>query len=241
MENINVLGNLVSAHEENKTAMTTNLLVGLACLALAPFMVWLFLGEEGITFNKVLFGFSAVCMTIAAASVIWSYIKNRGGRVEIFENGLTIEKGGVKQTALWSEIAVVTEKVEKMYMNNQYIYDRYSYVIEKQNGETFQLSNLVSNIDRIGRQIKVKTFEHLYPQMTAKIERGEPVLFDSLAIDKNGISGVPWSNFSALELKEGMIEVKDRAGKPLVSGAYGATPNAHLLIALIRERLPLEE
>jgi hypothetical protein len=241
MENTNALGNPVSDHEENNTAMMTNLLVGLACLALTPFMVWLFVGEEKWSFNKVLFGFAAVCTAIAAVSVIWQYIVNRGGRVRIFENGLTVEKGGKKQTALWSEIAVVTEKVEKMYMNNQYIYDRYSYVIEKQDGEKFNLSNLISNIDQIGRALKTKTFEHLYPQMAARIERGEQVAFDSLTVDKNGLGGVPWSEFSALKLKEGIIEVKDRSGKAIVSGAYGATPNAHLLVALIRERLPLEE
>lgn len=107
MENTNVLGNLVGTHEENKTAMTTNLIVGLVCLAMTPFMGWLFIGEKSWSFNKVLFALAAVSMAGAAISVIWSYIKNRGGRVELFENGLTVEKGGKKQTALWSEISTL--------------------------------------------------------------------------------------------------------------------------------------
>ncbi len=241
MDNSNNLGNLVGTYDENKTATTTNLIVGLACLTLTPVMIIFFLGEKEISFNKFLFGFVAFFTVIGGIGAVWSSVKNRGGRVRIYENGLEVEKRGKRQIALWNEITVVMEKVEKIFVNNQYIYDRYSYEIEKKDGETFQLSNMISNINEIGMRIKEKTFENLYPQIVAKINGGEQVAFDSLTVDKNGLSGFPWAEFSSVKLKEGVIEVKDRTGKAVISGAYGATPNAHLLIALLREKLPLED
>lgn len=240
MENSSALGNLVSEHEENKTATGTTLLIGLACFGLTAMLVVFFRNEAGISFNKILFAAGAVFSLLGGVSCIHSFIKNRGGRVAVYENGLTVEKGGKRFIALWSEIATLWEKVEKIYMNGRYIYDRYSYTIEKQNGETFDLSNMISNVDELGRRLKEKTFEHLYPPMTAKIAGGETVLFDSLAVDKNGLGGIAWAELAGVGLKDGIIEVKDRAGQTVFSGAYGATPNAHLLIALLKERLSFE-
>jgi hypothetical protein len=240
MENSNDLGILVGEYEENKTATGSTLLIGLVCFGLTAMLVVFFRNEAGISFNKILFAAGAVFSFLGGASCVHSFIKKRGGRVLVYENGLTVEKAGKKITARWSEIVTLREKVEKIYMNGRYLYDRYSYTIEKQDGVTFDLSNLISNIDELGRRLKEKTFEHLYPSMIAKIAGGEPVLFDSLAVDKNSLGGVSWQELAGVKLKDGVIEVKDRNGTPVVRGDYGATPNAHLLIALLRERLPLE-
>jgi hypothetical protein len=37
------------------------------------------------------------------------------------------------------------------------------------------------------------------------------------------------------------LEVKNGRGETILKGSYGATPNAHLLVALIREHLPHED
>ena len=235
------LGNLISEHTENKGATGTTLIIGLVCLGMSVGMFFLFNGEKEISFNKVLFGLSGVFMIIAGISCIWSYFKNRGAVVKIYENGLTVEKGGKKHLAGWDEIVVVKESVEKIYVNGNYIYDRYGYNIEKTDGENFALSNLISDIERIGRVIKEKTLERLYPNSIAKINNGEQVAFDSLTLDKNGCGGVPWARLANFNIKDGMIAVKDKSGKSVITGAYGATPNAHLLIALLKDYLPFEQ
>jgi hypothetical protein len=240
MENSNELGGLLSMHEENQKATVSTLAIGLVCLGMTVPMAIFFTNEETISFNKVLFGICACLMLVGGFSCVWSYIKNRNGRVSLFENGLTVEKGGKTQEALWTEIASVTEKIEKMYMNGSYIYDRYSYHVEKRSGETFDLSNMVSDIDQIGRRLKEKTFEHLYPQIVARIESGETYLFNQMPIDKNAIDGIPWSSLASVKLREGTLEVKDKEGNAVIKGSYGATPNAHLLMAVLTDRLPLE-
>ncbi len=88
--------------------------------------------------------------------------------------------------------------------------------------------------------IREKTFERLYPQAVEKINRGEQVMFDSLSVDAKGLGGIPWAELSGVKVKDGMIEVKDKNGKAVISGSYGATPNAHLLIALLKEHLTVE-
>ncbi|MBX7172674.1 MAG: hypothetical protein K1X72_17020 [Pyrinomonadaceae bacterium] len=231
------LGQLLSEHKENAKATGSTLLIGFICFGLTIPMTVLFLQEKSLSFNKILFGLCGIFSLIGGIGCVQSFLKNRGGSVEIYENGLIANKGGKKHVALWEEIAVVKESIEKMYMKGSYIYDRYLYTIEKKNGETFELSNMVSDIDQIGQTIKVKTLGILYPQAKEKINKGEQVLFDSLFVDKNGLSGIPWAELSALRVKEGTIEVVDKRGKSLVKGSYAATPNAHLLVKLLEEKL----
>lgn len=238
---MNDFGKLISEHQENTTATGSTLLVGLLCFGLTVAMTVFFFGEKGISFNRVIFGVGALASFLGGIGCILSVFKNRGGRVVLYENGLIVEKGGKKHTAIWDEIAVVKESIEKMYLKGSYIYDRYLYMIQKQNGETFELSNMISNIDQIGQVIKTKTLENLYPQAIEKINNGEKVLFDSLSIDKDGLGGIPWTELSTLKLKDGIIEVIDKNGKSVVKGSYAATPNAHLLVKLLKEHLLFEE
>ena len=240
MEYLSSLGPLINTYEENKKATSINVVIGLAALALVPVMIALFLGEKEISFNKFLFGFSAVFATVGGLSAIWSSLGNHGARVEIYEFGLTVEKRGERQTTHWDEITAVTEKVEKMYVNNQYIYDRYNYKIQIITGETFELSNLISNIDEIGRQIKEKTLENLRPQFVDQLADDEQIAFGSITMDKHSLGGIPWSELSSINLKDGVINIKDRTGTTVISGDYGATPNAHILMNLLKDKLQFE-
>lgn len=234
------LGNLITEYKENETAMNSTLLIGLVCFVLSVMMAVFFFGEKGISFNKFLFAFGGLASFGGGIGCVHSFWKNSGGRVELHENGLLVEKGGKQHRAVWDEIAVVKEKVEKIIVNGSHIYDRYLYTIEKNNKETFELSNMVSNIDQIGRAIREKTFERLYPQAVEKISGGGQVMFDSLSVDANGLGGIPWAELSSVKVKEGIIEIKDKNAKVVVNGSYGATPNAHLLIALLKEHLTIE-
>jgi len=153
--------------------------------------------------------------------------------VEVYENGLIAEKGGKRHMAAWDEIAVVKESVEKIYMKGVYVYDRYLYTIQKSDGETFELSNMISDIAEIGRVLKAKTFERLYPNSIEEINNGGQVAFDSLSIDKQGLSGIAWSDLASVKVENDLLEVKNRRGETVVNGSYAATPNAHLFVALL--------
>lgn len=235
------LGNLISKHQENTTAIGSTLVIGLVYFGLTIPMTIFFLNEKQISFNKILFAISGMAALLGGIGCILSFFKNSGGSVELYENGLVAVKGGKKHIALWNEITVVKESIEKMYLRGNYIYDRYLYTIEKQNGETFELSNMVSNIDQIGQVLKAKTLENLYPQAKEKITNGEQFLFDSLSLDKNCLGGIPWTELSTLKVNDGMIEVIDKNGKSVIKGVYAATPNAHLLVALLKEKLAFKE
>lgn len=241
MTDSNALGSLISEHKENTTATGSTLVVGFICFGLTVAMIFLFIDEKDISFNKILFALTAIFAFIGGIGCILSYLKNRNGFVQLHENGILAQKGGKKHIAVWDEIAVVKESIEKMYMKGVYVYDRYLYTIKKNNGETFELSNMVSNIDQIGKILNKKTLERLYPNSIEKINNGEQIMFDSLFVDKNGLSGIPWTKLSKLKVKDGFIEVKDINGKVVVNGSYGATPNAHLLVALLNEHLDFEK
>lgn len=237
---MNELGNLISEHKGNETATGSTLMIGFVCFGLAVGMVALFFSEKEISFNKFLFAFTGIFALVGGIGCVQSFLRNQGGNVAFYENGIVAEKGGKRHTARWDEIAVLYESVEKIYMKGVYVYDRYLYTIKKQNGEEFVLSNMIADIAEIGRVLKRKTLENLYPQAKEKIADGEKVMFDSLFVDKDGLSGIEWTQLSKVKVKDDLLEVKNKAGKTVVQGSYGATPNVHLLLKLLEEHLFVE-
>lgn len=237
---MNELGNLISEHKGNETATGSTLMIGFVCFGLAVGMGALFFGEKEISFNKILFAFTGIFAIVGGIGCVQSFVRNRGGSVALYENGIVAEKGGKRHTARWDDIAVLYESVEKIYMKGVYVYDRYLYTIKKYDGEEFVLSNMIADIDEIGRILKRKTLENLYPQTKEKIANGEKVMFDSLFVDKNGLSGIAWTELSKVKVKDDLLKVKNKEGKTVVHGSYGATPNAHLLLKLLEEHLFVE-
>ncbi len=246
MANLDALGQQRAEFKENRSATATTLIVGLVSAGLGVIllnMFW-FASRNETTFNRVLFAIGGLAALVGGVASVISFWQNRNGRVALHERGVLVERGGKQHIALWDEIVAVTEKVEKMSARGQHLYDRYLYTIEKRGGESFALSNMVSGVDSIGRTIKEETFARLYPQMLEAIERGEKVSFGAVRIDANGMesrgNGYLWTNLSGAKLANGFIEIKDRDGKPVMSGLYGATPNAHILLALLQKYLRLE-
>lgn len=243
---MDALGPQQTEFKENTTATVTTFIIGLACIGLGVVMgkMTIFWDEDAGIFNRILFALGSIASLVGGvASVIMSW-QNRGARVALHENGVLVERGGKQHTARWEEIIAVTEKIEKVHVNGQHIYDRYLYTIDKRDGESFALSNMVSGVDKIGRALKEETFARLYPQVSEAMQRGEKVSFGTLAIDANGVESngarFLWTQLAGVKIKDGVIEVKDRNGKAIVSGQYGFTPNAHVLLALLEKRLPLE-
>ena len=243
---MDALGKQQAEFKENAKATGANLLIGVICLGFGAVM--LFAGfnmkaEDGL-FNKILFIFGGGCSLVGGLSLFYTNWIHRGERVALHEHGVLVERGGKRHAATWDEIEAVTEKVEKMHVNGQHIYDRYLYTIEKQGGETFTLSNMVSGVDSIGREIKRETFARLFPRASAAIERGDRVSFGKVSVSANGLqeSGQTflWTQLARVKIKDGAIEIKDRAGKAVMSGQYGTTPNAHVLVALLEKHLPFE-
>lgn len=200
-------------------------------------MIVFFIGEKEISFNKILFGACGIFAVIGGIGCLQSVKRNLGGSVALYENGIVAEKGGKRHTARWEEIAMLYESVEKIYMKGVYVYDRYLYTIKKTDGEEFALSNMIENIAEIGQVLKRKTLENLYLNAKKEIENGGKVIFDSLFVDKEGLSGITWANLANVTVKDDLLEVKDKAGKVVVQGSYGATPNAHLFIKLLKENI----
>ncbi len=243
---MNALGKQQAEFSENTKATGTNLIVGVICLGLGAALLFAGINmkaEEGL-FNKILFIFGGACSLLGGVSVLYTNWTHRGERAALHEHGLLIERGGKGHAATWDEIATVTEKIEKIHVNGQHIYDRYLYTIEKRGGETFTLSNMVSGVDVIGHEIKEQTFARMYPRAAEALQSGKKISFGTMLLDTNGMeeSGARflWTQLAGVEVKDGVIEVKDRAGKAVMRGQYGATPNAHVLLALLKKHLSLE-
>lgn len=235
----NHLGQLKSEFSTNQISRYIMLLIGIACLGGGIyFIVKVFLDTRE---PVILILVSVICLGVSILGVLMirKFWKTRGGRVELYEKGLAAELNGKRHIAVWSEIASVKELVEAYYVNGVHTSDRYVYTIEKTNGETFAFDNIIFQTKRIGQEIKDQTFDLMYPSALRKIKNGGSVNFDSLTINSNGLSENSerflWSNLGTVSVKDGIIEITNRDGKPVVEIIYAAMPNAHVLIALLRE------
>lgn len=243
---MDALGKQRAEFKENPKATATNLLIGVICLGLGAVMLFSGLNmkaEDGL-FNKILFIFGGGCALLGGVSLFYTNWTHRGERVALHEHGVLVERGGKRQSATWDEIESVTEKVERMHVNGQHIYDRYLYTIEKRGGDSFTLSNMVAGVDSIGREVKQETFARMFPRASQAIERGEQVSFGKVLVGANGLqeggATFRWTQLAVVKVKDGLFEITDRAGKVVMSGYYGTTPNAHVLLALLKQHLPFE-
>lgn len=243
---MHALGKQQAEFSENTKAAGTNLIVGIICLGLGAILLFSGINmkaEDGL-FNKILFILSGAFSLLGGVGVFYTNWTHRGERAALHEHGLLVERGGKRHTATWDEIATVTEKIEKIHVNGLHIYNRFLYTIEKPGGETFTLSNMVSGVDKIGQEIKEKTFARMYPRAVEALHSGKKLSFGTMLVDASGLeeggARFRWTQLAGVEVKDGVIEVKDRAGKAVMSRQYGTTPNAHVLLALLKKHLPLE-
>lgn len=234
----NHLGKLTGEFSTNQISRYIMLIVGIACLGGGIyFAVKAFLTREPV----ILIPVSVICfgVCVIGALALRKFWKTRGGRIELYENGLVTDLGGRHHVTAWSEIAAVKELIQAYYVNGVHTSDRYAYTIEKTNGEFFSFDNNIFQTKRIGQEIKDKTFDLMYPAALQKIKLGGSASFGSLLVDSNGLSENSkrfiWSNLGAFNVKDGIIEITDRDGKIVLEENYAATPNAHVLVALLSE------
>lgn len=242
--NDNSLGELRGEFSTNQISRYVMFLIGLACVAIGLYFVIkpFFDTKETVLLIVVpAIGFGVCAL---GAFILRKFWKTRGGRIELYENGLIANLSGKRHVTLWKEIASVKETVEAYYINGVHTSDRYVYTIEKTDGDSFSFDNIIFQTKRIGQQIKEKTFDLMHPQALRKLRRGEKIQFGSLSIDSNGLSENSmrflWSNLNAVKVKDGIIRVKDASGKIIFERPYAATPNAHVLLALLSEFISVE-
>jgi hypothetical protein len=105
-------------------------------------------------------------------------------------------------------------------------------------GRELTLEPLVTDFPELLQRAQQETFRRLWPDLRDRFDRGEPVYFEGLRLDRRGLRGpkelLPWPDLHEAVVKQGFLVItrKRRLFEWLRKPAH-ELPNLHALLALI--------
>lgn len=232
------LGELEREYDTNQIGRYFGLIVGIGLIGGG-----IYLGiSAALTSEKIIWilgGFLAIFLVAIGSFFIRRFLKNRGGTILLYQNGLDVTINGKRYIAPWDEIAAVQEIIERNLVNGIHVSDTYSYFVRLKNDDYFLLDQTFFGVKEIGEIICDETYKRLYPQLLQKIRNGEKVVFGNISIDSGGLSAngktFLWTYLSGFTWEDGEIKLNDQKGKKVWSELYPNIPNGHIFVAILPE------
>ncbi len=237
------LGALVSEHPVSIAQQGIRIGVGLFCslVALDCIAVPLFFTprDEALGITTV-FVFGAAALVFGALGV-WAFshfVRARGQRVVVHEEGLRIGRGKEAKDVRWVDVTSVgglfwealgdaPPQVSALW-------------IDDRGGDRLRLPTPVRNPYVLGREIQSRTFEQRLEEAERQIAEGGRAFFGRCVIDATRLfvgegDAVPRSEIRRAKLASRWIEVRlQRGGKRLVPTEE--VPDADVLLAMLRPK-----
>ena len=177
MENIQTANsfNLGRAFKEYKKASGSAvkvIIVMVICAVIAAVLFFVPFLENQIDYVQVTVLWIVGLMVLVPFFVgAYSFWQGRGAILTLYENGLSYRRGRKNSTAVWDEIAFLTQGL--------------TCRIETKNSEIIEFGSNIAGFGEIAKKIENKTYQTLLPSIEAAISRGESVHFKTLKADKN--------------------------------------------------------
>ena len=238
------LGALVSEHPVSIVQQGIRIGVGLFCLLVALDCVALplfIMPKEEATELATLLVFGAAAVVFGALG-IWAFshfVRARGQRVEVHEEGLRIGRG--KDTKdlrfhditsvgglFWEALGEAPPEVSALW-------------IDDLAGDRIRLPTPVRNPYVLGRELSARTFEHRLEAAERRIEQGGHVSFGRCKLDGMRLyvgenDSVARQEIRRAKLSSRWIEVRLARGKRLVPTEE--VPDADVLLVMLRKAAP---
>jgi hypothetical protein len=193
--------------------------------------------------------------TICAAALVASLILcatslwRGNARVQIDRDGITLLDVEQRQTCRWDEVAELYETNLFSIQPNAYDLltgwargELHMLTLVDKGGRRLELKNVVNGFPALVALVKRATLIRLLPAAQATFSDGEPMTFGPITIDRQevrlGNARLPWAEVESVTVSGGDVKIRPR-GKffSWCAGNLGQVPNAHVLLALARERL----
>lgn len=226
------------------------------------------LGEYHGGFARIMYGIFALIMFLLAAIIItagatssdisgaillilvgllfvaggvylaWRLFAGLGTRIQLFEGGFNVIKGGKTTTASWNDVSQITQRIVRQTYYGIPIWTSYTYNLQLNNGAKLRFTETIGKVRQMGETMQRQITQALTPRALQALQSGASLPFGKLSVNPMGISNgnetLPWNQISNVNAVNGAIVI-GKVGKKLrwAGVSMAKIPNAYVLLSLI--------
>ena len=233
-----LLGRYISHHPINRLRLVVQ--AGLVYFVATTLLQLLFIDWDDRTASILLvFFFSAIALGLG-----WYVMHLWNREVVIYERGFNFREGSSIADFQYNEVASFRQKAERLrYFGGLFRRDVYTFTIRTYRNEVIKLTNLYTDIEKLGNNLEVGINSVLDQKIRQALTRGEAVSFGaSFDISTEGIradeQNLPWADFGGFGTKQGQLTLSTKTGDLWYQIPLEEVDNLSLLVKILREKLP---
>jgi hypothetical protein len=161
-------------------------------------------------------------------------------RFQAIHTGITIHRNGLHLTGIagksvrltWDEIAGLHTYGTRSQLFGTHLSDRFGLTLTTTGGRTIRVPAHITALVELAEIIRRNTQPRLAPQIEAALERGDPVRFGPITLDRIGLTidrrTWPWREMDHLRITAGSLVIE--SGTKRFAHPIADVPNASLLL-----------
>ena len=183
----------------------------------------------------------AIVFVIIALHVyrIRNVIQNRTQSVFVYDDGLINVWHTSLQVIYWQRVQAVWHKVTEIRLQQGSIY-AHVYTVSCTDGTKLKFyENTVRNMLQLGKLIEEETAHYLFPAILNAYQVGQPVVFGSLTMTREGLSYrskmLLWGEVKSIKIENWAIVLRKQGKRSdWASVKLGVVPNVEVFKRLVR-------
>ena len=233
-----LLGNYISHHPVNRMRLIFQ--AGLVYFIATTILQLLFVELDDQTASILLiFFFAAIALGLA-----WYVLHLWNREIVIYEKGFNYREGSSIADFQYHEIASFRQKAERLrYFGGLFRRNVYVFTVQTHNGEVIKLTNLYTDIEKLGHNLEVGINSVLRESIRQSLLSGEPVSFgDAFAVSHEGlINGerqLTWDEFEGFQTQQGHLTISSSDDEHWYQIPLEEVDNLRQLFEILREKNP---
>jgi hypothetical protein len=234
-----LLGRYISHHPVNRLRLVSQ--AGLAYFIATTILQLLFVELDDDTASILLiFFFAAIALGLG-----WYVMHLWNREVVIYEKGFNFREGSTIADFQYDEVESFRQKAERLrYFGGLFRRNVYTFTIRTFRGEVLKLTNLYTDIEKLGNNMEVGINSVLEDRLRLSLVQGESVSFgESFEINNVGITAdtqiLLWDDFDSFGTKQGLLTLSSKTEESWYQILLEDVDNLSLLVKILRERLSI--
>jgi hypothetical protein len=124
---------------------------------------------------------------VLGIALVLRWLRYRAACVQVGENGFLLTLNGRQSLILWSEIAYITQRTQKMNANGLPTPKNARITVKTNNGKRFVFKNY-QELEKLARVLQQQMSHQLLQHFIQSIKQGETIFFGALKIYSEGMS-----------------------------------------------------
>ena len=199
------------------------------------------------TIGTIQEGWGPLLTVLLTAAVVlgtgWAVLHWWNREIILYQRGFSVQEGARVVPVLYSEVAQVRLRAERVSYLGVVRHDRYCCTLTTIYDEQIVVDWQYRHATDCGTRLNALVDAALRPQLEARWAAGGCVPFgDSLALSAEGVvcegQTLPWSNYRGYRVAGGRLVILDAADTAWASPPLGSLFNLTLLLAVLKEQRP---